>query len=79
MTRHLLQPTSHDAIYELPTLTHLHDPVRVPRDTDSDYLAAIKDQHAAPAVSPRKYMEIAYTRTPSTQSVFQKMEGVFAR
>ena len=44
MTRHLLQPTSHDAIYELPTLTHLHDPVRVPRDTDSDYLAAIKDQ-----------------------------------
>ena len=47
MTSRLQQPTSADAIYKLPTVIDLHDPVSVPGDTDLDNPAAI--EHAAPA------------------------------
>ena len=52
MTRRLQQPTSDDAIYELPTVSDLRDPVNVPSDIDLDNPAAL--DHAAPAFSPRK-------------------------
>ena len=41
MTRRLQQPTSDDAIYELPTVSDQRDPVNVPIDIELDNPAAL--------------------------------------